>query len=193
MNSETVKQLAVRFTRARHNLLLVVAFTTINLVLRVVGSDVFFLFSATLPMFIYDRAITANTGIILGAAVIFVYLLCWIMAKQWRWFIVIALIFFLVDIGFYADFLIWNRHFLPYVFDVSFAIEIAFRLWILISLISGTIAWARLRKLSNQEFAVAQTQAEADASATEAGAALRDLAAGNDDEDEDEDDNNSYE
>ena len=43
-----------KYMGARHNLLLVVVFTLINIVLLLVQSNTYFLFSATIPYFLAD-------------------------------------------------------------------------------------------------------------------------------------------
>ena len=48
------EQLANKFMSARHNLLLVVIFTLVNIVLLVAQSNSYFLFSASIPYYLVD-------------------------------------------------------------------------------------------------------------------------------------------
>ena len=187
MNAEVIKQQAVRFTRARSNLLLVVAFTTINIVLNIIESDIFFLFSATIPTLLLEigRELGSEAvGIFLATVIIFVYLLCWIMAKRWRAFILVALIFFAVDALFF--FFIFFE--IIHNIEFTYLIWLAFQVWILFYLITGTVAWAKLRRVTKYDIDAAQNAAKAEALKKEAGSALEELSAGSDEEQEESSD-----
>ena len=48
----TREQLEKVYSNSRANLLLVIAFTTVNVILAMTNSDMYFLFSASIPMFL---------------------------------------------------------------------------------------------------------------------------------------------
>ena len=96
-----------RTTGARNNLLLVVAFTAVNLLMPLLGVDRQFLFSASFPTtfsWLGDFAATelGMSALRVGAILIALgcvglYLLCWLMANKWRGFMTAALVLFGLD------------------------------------------------------------------------------------------------
>ena len=180
MNKNDIMQQAVIFSRARSNLLLVIGFTIINMILRITGSNVFFLFSATMPSVVLEITYATASwgiGIAFAALIVMVYLLCWAFAKRWRWLIVVALVFFSIDT------LMFFALVMPLIssMDISLIIEIGFQLWIMFYLITGTRAWARLRRVTNQDVEAAQNEAANTASRAEGQAALDELSIDEDD------------
>ena len=186
MDVNNVKQQAVKFSKARSNLLLVIAFTTINMVLAISGSDLFFLFSATIPSIIlgvgrefaieFSNNAFLVAGIVISSIFVLVYLLCWAMAKRVRAFILVALIFFSIDtLLFLGIFMLMLSE-----LDFSLMIELAFQAWVMFSLITGTIAWAKLRHVTNQDIEAAQNEVAQEASVAETKTALGELSADED-------------
>ncbi|MCL2817149.1 MAG: hypothetical protein FWD39_02020 [Clostridiales bacterium] len=151
-----LKQQAVKFTQSRNFLLIVVAFTAVNLLLFAFEADWYFLFSATVPLFIagFGQGLaeeSANNGffilgLILAFAVVAAYFACWLFANRARALILVALILFGIDcLG-----LLWLMSIVG--FDASFILDIVFHGWIIFSLISGTAAWSKLRGVSTDDF-----------------------------------------
>jgi len=134
-----------------------IAFTLINVALILVDSDMFFLFSATIPYYIagfgavFADELGNSAWLIGGGAValfgILLYFLCWLLSKRARAWILVALILFLID----SAFLVFLVVFLAEGFDAFFLIDIAFQVWILFYLFIGTRAWAQLRKATPEE------------------------------------------
>jgi len=189
---ETIKRLAVGFARSRANLILMVAFTVVNLFLSIYGSDFYMLFSATLPTILYNAhrifpgfvaADMGDFGIVVAFAVIFFYCICWLLSKRHRVFIVFALIFFTIDtlIFMYIVF-IWFG-----LSDARVFIELAFHAWVMFYLITGAIAWWKLREVSDEDLSSAISAANALATDAEANAAVRQLQ---ESQNEKKDDNN---
>jgi len=167
-----IKDQAVRFSRARSNLLLVIAFTVVNLMLVLVNADLFFLFSATVPTIILviamDLAIDfGNTVLLVGIAIAFacvlVYGASWLFSKKKRGFILLALIFFIIDTLAFTGIVIIDMLFSGDIFNVSFLIQVGFVIWILYYLITGTSAWLKLRKYDPAIVDVASREAEVEA------------------------------
>ena len=184
MNKANLKEQAVRFSRARNNLLLVVAFTVINLVLIIMESDVTFLFSATMPSilmyvdwgfleFANNLGDPLSIGRTIAAfGITSIYLLCWIFAKKIRVLIIAALILFSADAILYVAVIAYYG----VDFDLSLAIQVGFLLWIMFYLVTGTIAWADLRKASSEDIEAAQQEVSQATADTEANAALKELS-----------------
>ncbi|MBQ7172288.1 MAG: hypothetical protein IJR89_08450 [Clostridia bacterium] len=154
---------------ARNNLLLVFAFTLINIILSAVSSDLYFLFSAFIPYVLVtwgrmfcglypDEFYTEETAsakllspsffaVFLGIALVFtaLYLISWIFSKNKAGWLVFALVFFAVDTA--AMFVILG-------FQLSSIIDILFHIWVLASLAWGIRANAKLKALPPEETAV---------------------------------------
>lgn len=160
----TPRQMAEqRYGNSRTNLLLVVAFTAINLVLLVTNSDTYFLFSAFIPYFVASLGMLLcghyppeyytgdlegmlfldNSFFLLMMAVsvvlIALYLLAWFLSSKNRggW-LIFALVFFGLDTV--AMFVING-------FSSEIIVDIVFHVWVLYSLVLGVISYGKLKKL----------------------------------------------
>jgi len=156
MDTNAIKYQALKFKRARSNLLLAVAFTAANLLLTAFGSDAYLLFSAIVPQFIFEigRSLAEQLqnsafmigGLLIAFFVVALYFVCWIFAKRLRAFILVALIFFSIDS------LVFVLLALITEFKASYALDIVFHGWVLFYLISGVMAWSKLRGVSADDF-----------------------------------------
>ena len=148
------------YKNARGNLLLVVVFTVINSALAIVGSSSYFLFSAYLPYYavVFGLIFTGRMDvgqhylidekylvyfIAFAVLVVGLYLLFWIFSKQHYGWLIPALVFFALD----TLFLLWNS-FGDAGFDFSMLMDIAFHVWVLISLSLGIVNGVKLKKLA---------------------------------------------
>lgn len=133
-----------RFAAARVNLLLVVVLTAVNLALLSLGSDTQFLFSASFPSIAYmvgdslSAAVGGATfrlgGLMLGAGVDALFLLCWLGSGRRRGFLIAALVLFVLDsLAFLALYALAG-------FSLSGLLDAAFHVWVLVSLILGVAA-----------------------------------------------------
>jgi len=182
MNNTNIKTNAVKFTRARGNLLLVVTFTLINILLLAFESDFYLLFSATVPMivlefFMEEAAISGipvytTIGIIIALFGVLVYFVFWLLSKRVRAFILISLIVFAIDTLLFVM-LIAGAFLLDGWFEPAFLIDLAFHAWILFYLITGTVAWAKLKGVSTEQL----QEAKAAISDIEATSALNEISA----------------
>lgn len=161
------QMLATKYYSARHNILLVLAFTLVNIILLVTNSNTYFLFSASIPYFIVDLAmllcgkypaeyyagelagmeILNDTffivALVVAAVIMLLYLLSWIFSKKPRvgWMI-FALVFFVIDtLG------------MLYLMDISTdaLIDIVFHGWVIVSLTNGIISYFKAKKLPEEE------------------------------------------
>ena len=185
MDSSMIKKQAVKFTHAQRNLLAVFALTGINLILYAADTGFSFLYSAFFPqavlIFIEEWFGTLWLGLAIALATAAVYLLCWALSKRWRYFILVALILFFFDTLFLAVLLV------PYILSTSDSliwplIELGFGIWILISLISGTIAWGKLRRVTPDEIKTIQQEITKDEEKEELNSALDAIAPEQDDD-----------
>ena len=156
MDAAEIKQQITVFERARNNLLAVIAFSTVNLFLSAFGADLYFLFSATMPQFIFEIGknldiemgtdIFMIVGFIVAVVTIIPYFVFWILAKRIRTLMLAALIFFGID-TLVLLFLIFGIG-----FEVSYLFEIAFHGWVLFYLINGVQAWSQTRSVGKNDF-----------------------------------------
>ena len=151
-----IRQQVLLFEKARNNLLAVIAFTVINTILTVFDAEINFLFSATLPQFIFGLSRTLDSemgsniftiiGIVCAFIIIITYFIFWILSKRIRILILAALIFFCLDS------LVLLMLILTIDFEFSILLEIAFHCWILYYLVVGTKAWNKMLGVSTEEY-----------------------------------------
>ena len=159
------EQLTNKYMGARHNLLLVVIFTAVNIGLLVAQSNSYFLFSASIPYYLVDLGMYlcgkypmeyyADLGaveffpnsflavmIVIAVVILALYLLAWILSKKPRvgWMI-FALVIFALDTLFML---------LIMGISADMILDVVFHGWVVISLISGISAYSKLKKLPEE-------------------------------------------
>ena len=147
MNISIYRDELQKYENSRRNLLLVVGFTAVNLVLAFLKLNFYFLFSATIPMWLYYSGL----GII-GIVVILIYLACWFFMGKQRWLILIPLVLFLLDCllyayVFYIDFTSGGN------IDYSLIIDVVFHAYVMYYLVIGTMSWFKIRGHKEEDFA----------------------------------------
>lgn len=166
-NSSTLKQsLESSYNSSRVNLLLVVAFTVINIVLLVIQSNSYFLFSAFIPYFIADTGMflcgkypteyyaEGFNGmqflgtpflvvcLIIAGVIIALYLLSWFLSKNNKYgWLIFSLVFFAIDT---VTMLVLSG-------IKDSIIDIVFHIWVIVSLSRGIYAAVKLKKLPEEE------------------------------------------
>ena len=161
------ERLTRKYQNARHNILLVLVFTLINIVLLVSNSNSYFLFSAAIPYYsaVFGMIFTGKypaeyyTGelagveflgngffvatLVFAAVILVLYLLSWILSKKPRvgWMI-LALVLFIKDTG--VMLLISG-------ISADMIMDIVFHGWVIVSLISGISAYFKLKQLPEEE------------------------------------------
>ncbi len=122
-----------KYKTARNNLLLMLILTVVNIVLFFTGSDTMFLFSASIPY--YSICVGWLYGalplLLIGAVVLIVFLVCWLMSnKHYGWMIAALLLFVLDTLGtvyLYSD-------------DLTAGIvDLLIHVWVLVYLVLGVI------------------------------------------------------
>lgn len=166
--------LEARYNKSRHNLLLVLIFTVINIVLLVTNANSYFLFSAYVPYMLvdlgmdmcgmypaeyygadYSEYVFLNPSffaICLGIAIVILamYLLSWIFSKKARvgW-LIFSVVFFVID--FIVLLLVVEL-------NSSIMIDIVFHVWVIVSLMMGIISHFKLKKLPVEEIVVDESE-----------------------------------
>lgn len=160
------QKLERRYKGALSSLLLITAFSGVNLLLLLINSDTYFLFSAYIPYLLGDYAMffcgrypsevyadypdmeffgTPVFAVIVAVAVLFVlfYLLCYLFARKKKavW-LIFALSLFVIDT------LIM---FVVVGFYIEMIMDVIFHVWAIVSLALGISAYLKLKKLPEEE------------------------------------------
>lgn len=164
-----------KYNSARMNLLLVLGMTLINIVICCLGSDRYFLFSASIPYYLVllgslltgrmpDEYYTdwpesepfLGIGFLVVMAAIavvmlLVYLACFLLSKKNKvgWLLTAAVFFGIDTLG------------MLYLYGISAdaIFDLVFHVWVLYYLINGTINGFKLKKLPEDEPAPAEGEA----------------------------------
>ncbi len=125
---------------SRHSLLLVVIFTVVNLVLLLLDTGRYFLFSASVPYELTFVGAVLNyqeTGAIMGlytyvalvmsAIILGLYLLCWVMAKKRAVWYIVSVVLFALDT---VAMIFINMEYLgEYIVDIVFHVYVIYELF----------------------------------------------------------------
>jgi hypothetical protein len=139
---------------ARHSLLLVLIFTVINLVMLLVDSNSYFLFSASVPYYLTafglgmdmgmgtsGIGVFTTTALVISVVILVMYLVCWLLTKKRpAWYVVAAVLFaldtvvlVLVALGFDAI--------------ADSVMDFVFHAWVIIELFQAVSANKKLKNL----------------------------------------------
>ncbi len=155
-----------KYLTSRINLLLVIGITFLNIVLLLLGSESYFLFSAYIPYYavvmgmfycgkfpsdyyegmtdmVYTEDSFLIVTIVFAVFVTLLYLLAWLCSKNHKvgW-LIFALVLFGIDT--FALLLIGG-------FDISMIIDILFHAWVIYYLIIGITSHYKLKKMPIEE------------------------------------------
>lgn len=155
--------LETKFANSRHNILIVLIFTVINILLLVTNSNSYFLFSAYIPYLFADLGMYLcgkypaefyseeyalaeflpggflAVMLVIAAVILALYLLSWMFTKKGsKGWMVFALVFFSVDTG--------VMFFLNGI-STDMIIDVVFHAWVIYSLASGVSVASKLEKL----------------------------------------------
>lgn len=141
------------YETGRYNLIVMSAFTLINIILLLLGSDMYFLFSAAIPYFTaifphvlaveipsYASWILPLAGV--SALMLVPYVLAFFLGKnpeKYGWMI-FALVCFAIDTA---------GFFILFGISVEGIVDLIFHLWVLVYLILAVRAGAKLKALSH--------------------------------------------
>lgn len=143
-------QAAAKYRIARLNVMLMLAFTLINIVLLFAESDSFFLFSAMLPyLAVIFGTVIGGTGALVGGiavaiVILGVYFVLWLFSKKKPDFMIPLLVLFILDtlctLGFYL--IAW---------DLSAVLNLIFHGWVIYYLAMGIRYGQKLKRLPEQQ------------------------------------------
>lgn len=153
--------LETKYNNSIANILLVVAFSAVNIVLLLVNADTYFLFSAFIPYFAVDygmyfcgmypeeyyydvpdmvfedKSLLAVT-IAVAVVILLVYLLCWYLAKKKKvGALIFALVFFVID----TVAMLWLTG-----FSMDSIIDILMHVWVASYLIIAIVTYFKIKK-----------------------------------------------
>ena len=97
----------------RYSLLLIVILTVVNLIMTILDTNTYFLFSASVPYYLVFvgmgiengfvdgawnvKGTLTYTGLVIALVIVAVYLLCWLLSKERAGWLTAALVLFIVD------------------------------------------------------------------------------------------------
>ena len=161
------ERLTAKYNTARWNLLLVVAFTLVNIFILAFGGGTYFLFSASVPFlittygvilcgkmpagFYEELGVSQDMLLPQGAMTVFVviavvitslYFVFWLFSKKKSGFMVAALVFFAIDSLVMLS---------GMGISIDTAIDILMHAWVLYYLISGVSAHKKLKALPEED------------------------------------------
>ena len=173
MDQAMIKQQAVKFNRARNNLLAVVVLTAVNLLLLTMDINFHFFFSAFAPqvlLVVLEEFFGPAFGLIAALACTALYFVGYLLSKRYRVFMLVALILFGIDALIMLGGLFMTGAVSEFIFNI------AFHGWILFYLITGTIAWAHLRRVTPDHLQTIQQEVSHTTQTQELNAALNTIA-----------------
>ncbi len=143
-NKNSPQELQRKVDSGRHNLLLVMIFTVINLVLLLTNANRYFLFSASVPYYltvfglVWDGVLEGAsmgtftiTALVISGVILSLYLLCWLLAKKQVGWYVVAAVLFAAD----TAFLLWvNMDAL-----MESLLDLVFHAWVLAGLVQSIV------------------------------------------------------
>lgn len=160
-NKNIANNLEAKYKNQIGNIMLVVAFTAINLVMLLTNAGSYFLFSAFLPYYIVDYGMfwcgyygaEIYEGIpeiefmepaflvftvVIAAVMIFAYLICWLIARKKKiGALIAALVFFVIDTV--AMLLIAG-------IAMDSIMDLVFHIWVIVSLSMGISTYFKMKK-----------------------------------------------
>lgn len=158
VDKNSPEYLARQAAGGRHNLLLVIIFTVVNLLFLLLEVDRYFLFSASVP---YYTTVFCNVldsiavgyptigmftaiSLVVSVVILGVYLLCWFMSKKKSGWLIVALVLFSIDtlalLGFTVFMDLMGENILDFVFHA----------WVIYSLAQTLRCNAKLKALAAQ-------------------------------------------
>ncbi len=153
--------LETKYNNSIANLLLVVAFSAVNIVLLLVNADTYFLFSAFIPYFAVDygmyfcgmypeeyyydvpdmvfedKSLLAIT-VAVAVVILLIYALCWYLAKKKKiGAVIFALVLFLIDTGA----MLWLTG-----FSMDSIFDILIHIWVASYLVIAIVTYFKIKK-----------------------------------------------
>lgn len=150
--------LAGKANSGRHSLLLILIFTLVNLVMVLLDTGTYFLFSASVPYYLTllgkafdngfaDGAWSVNgtctiVALVVSVVVLTLYFLCWLLSDKRPGWLTVALVLFVVDtVGMVAfTYLLYDN-------PAANIIDVVFHVWAIVELFQAVRAHKKLKDL----------------------------------------------
>ena len=161
-NKYSRENLLRQIASGRSSLLLILIFTVVNLLFLVLDVDRYFLFSASVPYYLtvlgkgMDNGFSSGawdvngtytiTALVISLVILAVYLVCWLLSKKKTGWLTVAMVMMILDTLALALFT-----FALYDNPVANLMDFLFHAWAAWSLIQGSRAGGRLKKLPPEE------------------------------------------
>lgn len=158
VDKNSAEYLMSKIASGRHSLLLIMVFTVVNLVMVVLDSGTYFLFSASVPYYLtaFSKGIdngfadgpwTENgpvtiAALIVSAVILLLFLLCWLLSKKRTGWLVCALVLFGLD----TVALVWCT-FNMINNPADNIVDVVFHIWAIWELAMAIRCGAKLKKL----------------------------------------------
>lgn len=143
---------------ARYSILLVLIFTAVNLVMLLLDSGRYFLFSASVPYFLTAFCIGMDMGLgysgistftiialVISAVILAWYLVCWLLSKNRPGWFVAALVSFILDTVAFVLVCMAVDTLADSIMDLLFHV------WVIVELIQAISANKKLKNLAPRE------------------------------------------
>ena len=150
-NGSERQLLEAKYANSRHNMLILLAFTVINIILLLADGDTYFLFTGYTPYYLFARGyyLGETANLVLSIAILALLLVCWLQAKKdVRWLyagvaLVIAdTVYMYLELGIDADMIV----------------DYAFHAYIAFSTAKGILAHKKLKELPPEQGVVADVE-----------------------------------
>ena len=153
VDKNSPQYLTSKVASARYSLLLILIFTAVNLVMLLLDSGYYFLFSASVPYYLTGICFVFDGGslgtftviaLVLSLVILGAYLLCWLLSKKKTGWFIVALVMFIVDTLGLIGFCVLAE-------DFSGIVDFVFHAWVIWSLVGGISAGSKLKQLAAAE------------------------------------------
>ena len=151
----------MKYNASRLNLLLVVAFTAINVIIAIFGGESYFLFSAFIPYYVavlgaliggklpaeyYDEGFVADSTVftiltVIAIVLIALYVVFWLLSKKKVGWLIASLVFFVIDT---------IMMFALGGISIEMIVDILFHAWVIYYLVTGVMAHYKLKAIPEE-------------------------------------------
>ena len=138
----------------RYSLLLIVILTVVNLIMTILDTNTYFLFSASVPYYLVFvgmgiengfvdgawnvKGTLTYTGLVIALVIVAVYLLCWLLSKKRAGWLTAALVLFVITFALYDS-------------PMGKLVDFLLHIWAIVELVQGVRGSKKLKALPPAE------------------------------------------
>ena len=138
----------------RYSLLLIVILTVVNLIMTILDTNTYFLFSASVPYYLVFvgmgmengfvdgawnvKGTLTYTGLVIALVIVAVYLLCWLLSKERAGWLTAALVLFIITFALYDS-------------PMGKLVDFLLHIWAIVELVQGVRGSKKLKELPPAE------------------------------------------